>query len=43
MASTLLAKCPSKYEAQNRKGDSYKKPAGQGGPPASPGPVPTPR
>ena len=34
-AVTLLAKCPSKYEAQNRRTNNYKKPAGQG---PSPGP-----
>ena len=31
-ASTLLAKCPSKYEAQNRLTNNYKKPAGEGPP-----------
>ena len=35
-AVTLLAKCPSKYEAQNRQTNNYKKPAGQGPPPALP-------
>ena len=28
-AVTLLAKCPSKYEAQNRQTNNYKKPAGR--------------
>lgn len=31
-ASTLLAKCPSKYEAQNRKTGNYKKAADQDNP-----------
>lgn len=31
-ASTLLAKCPSKYEAQNRKTGNYKNAAGQDSP-----------
>ncbi|HYS78349.1 MAG TPA: cytochrome c maturation protein CcmE [Candidatus Dormibacteraeota bacterium] len=31
-AVTLLAKCPSKYEAQNRQTNNYRKPAGQGRP-----------
>jgi len=28
-AATLLAKCPSKYEAQNRETNNYRKPAGE--------------
>src|SRR5258706_3792137 len=31
-ASTLLAKCPSKYEAQNRQTNNYRKSAGQDSP-----------
>jgi cytochrome c-type biogenesis protein CcmE len=31
-ASTLLAKCPSKYEAQNRATNNYRKPAGEDSP-----------
>jgi cytochrome c-type biogenesis protein CcmE len=31
-ASTLLAKCPSKYEAQNRATNNYRKPAGASSP-----------
>lgn len=42
-ASTLLAKCPSKYEAQNRKTDNYRKPSGEGGSSTPPGPVPSSR
>lgn len=29
VAATLLAKCPSKYEAQNRQTNNYRKPAGE--------------
>ncbi len=34
-AVTLLAKCPSKYEAQNRPTNNSKKPAGRDRPPAA--------
>ena len=35
VAATLLAKCPSKYEAQNRQSNNYRKPAGEDPPPGA--------
>ncbi|HEU4400727.1 MAG TPA: cytochrome c maturation protein CcmE [Candidatus Polarisedimenticolia bacterium] len=44
VAQTLLAKCPSKYEAQNRKTNNYKKPPGAAVPSSAPqGSVPASR
>ena len=40
VASTLLAKCPSKYEAQNRAQGRYKAAAKEGGPSTPRGPDP---
>ena len=35
VAATLLAKCPSKYEAQNRQTNNYNRPAGEALPSAA--------
>jgi len=43
VAATLLAKCPSKYEAQNRQTNNYRKPAAQGLPSAPQDAVSPPR
>ncbi len=43
VAQTLLAKCPSKYEAENRKTNNYRKPAGSPSPDAPQGPIPASR
>jgi len=42
-AVTLLAKCPSKYEAQNRQAAMQRKPAGRGSPGDAPDSGPAPR